>query len=179
MATRCVPPHLPHRRHARWTTSTGNSRPAALMSCACRTSPPISPLDRAGCTWSSWWMCTARRIVGWRVICSMQKDFVLDSVEQALYYRQPSAHALTHHSSRGSQYVSICYTRTLGPGRHTALSGQPGLQLRQRAAQAELIHCGGGCKTRGIRGAGHPAAGARVQLRPTAYADWGQPSGRI
>jgi transposase InsO family protein len=52
----------------------------------------------------------ARRIVGWRVSRSMQTDFVLDALEQALYERQPAAHVLTHHSDRGSQYVSIRYT---------------------------------------------------------------------
>ena len=31
----------------------------------------------------------ARRIVGWRVSSSMQTDFVLDALEQALYARQP------------------------------------------------------------------------------------------
>ena len=31
----------------------------------------------------------ARRIVGWRVSSSMQTDFVLDALEQALYARRP------------------------------------------------------------------------------------------
>ena len=44
----------------------------------------------------------ARRIVGWRVSRSMQTDFVLDALGR-LYERQPgAAHALTHHSDRGS-----------------------------------------------------------------------------
>lgn len=40
-------------------------------------------------------------------------DFVLDALEQTLYERQPAAHALTHYSDRGSQYVSIRYTERL------------------------------------------------------------------
>ena len=32
----------------------------------------------------------ARRIVGWRVSRTMQTDFVLDALEQALYKRQPA-----------------------------------------------------------------------------------------
>jgi hypothetical protein len=41
----------------------------------------------------------ARYIVGWRVSSSMQTDFVLDALEQALYARQPWRHGgLTHHS---------------------------------------------------------------------------------
>ena len=54
-----------------------------------------------------------RRIVGWRVSRTMQTDFVLDALEQALYERQPAANALVHHSDRGSQYLSIRYTERL------------------------------------------------------------------
>ena len=46
----------------------------------------------------------ARTIVGWRVSSSMQTDFVLDALEQALYARRPQRDdALVHHSDRGSQ----------------------------------------------------------------------------
>ena len=56
----------------------------------------------------------ARRIVGWRVSRSMQAQFVLDALEQALHDRQPVQDAgLVHHSDRGSQYVSIRYTERL------------------------------------------------------------------
>ena len=43
----------------------------------------------------------------------MQTDFVLDALEQALHNRQPDRGSLTHHSDRGSQYVSIRYTERL------------------------------------------------------------------
>lgn len=55
----------------------------------------------------------ARRIVGWRVSRTMQTDFVLDALEQALFDRQPTGNELIHHSDRGSQYVSIRYTERL------------------------------------------------------------------
>src|SRR5690606_28487443 len=65
-------------------------------------------------TWQGWVYVAfvidvfARRIVGWRVSDSMRTDFVLDALEQALYARRPGRDgALTHHSDRGSQYVSI------------------------------------------------------------------------
>ena len=46
----------------------------------------------------------ARRIVGWRVSSSMQTDFVLDALEQALYARRVERDGdLVHHSDRGSQ----------------------------------------------------------------------------
>lgn len=56
----------------------------------------------------------ANRIVGWKVSRSAKTDFVLDALEQALYARRPDRSGkLTHHSDRGSQYVSIRYTERL------------------------------------------------------------------
>ena len=41
----------------------------------------------------------ARRIVGWRVSRSMQAEFVLDALEQALHDRRPlQGSGLIHHS---------------------------------------------------------------------------------
>jgi putative transposase len=56
----------------------------------------------------------ARRIVGWRVSASLKTDFVLDALEQAIYERGgSSSHGLTHHSDRGTQYLSMRYTDRL------------------------------------------------------------------
>ena len=59
-------------------------------------------------TWQGWLYVAfvidvfARRIVGWRVSRSMQTDFVLDALEQALYDRHPAGdNSLIHHSDRG------------------------------------------------------------------------------
>src|SRR5690606_29364090 len=47
-------------------------------------------------TWQGWLYVAfivdvfARRIVGWRVSTTMQTDFVLDALEQALHDRRPS-----------------------------------------------------------------------------------------
>ena len=54
----------------------------------------------------------ARRIVGWRVSRTANAGFVLDALEQAVHQRQPGS-GLTHHSDRGSQYLSIKYTERL------------------------------------------------------------------
>jgi transposase InsO family protein len=71
-------------------------------------------------TWQGWVYVAfvvdvfSRRIVGWRQSSSMQTEFVLDALEQALYDRQPTANdALVHHSDRGSQYLSIRYSERL------------------------------------------------------------------
>jgi putative transposase len=56
----------------------------------------------------------ARRIVGWRVSSSLQTDFVLDALEQAIYERGgPDAAGLIYHSDRGTQYLSMRYTHRL------------------------------------------------------------------
>jgi transposase InsO family protein len=79
----------------------------------------------------------ARRIVGWRVSNSMQTDFVLDALEQALYARRPERDgALVHHSDRGSQYVSIRYSERLA---------EAGIEP---SVKAEIIHRRGPWKTR-------------------------------
>lgn len=54
----------------------------------------------------------ARRIVGWRVSCSMRTELVLDALEQALHARHTES-GLIHHSDHGSQYLSIRYTERL------------------------------------------------------------------
>ncbi|SMX50672.1 Integrase core domain protein [Maliponia aquimaris] len=44
----------------------------------------------------------------------MTTQFVLDALEQALWQRKPPGNkSLTHHSDRGSQYLSIRYTKRL------------------------------------------------------------------
>ena len=59
-------------------------------------------------TWQGWVYVAfvidvfSRRIVGWRQSSSMQTDFVLDALEQALYDRKPTEDdGLVHHSDRG------------------------------------------------------------------------------
>lgn len=56
----------------------------------------------------------ARRIVGWRASTSMTIQLVLDALEQAIWQRRPAMNkTLTHHSDRGSQYLSMKYTERL------------------------------------------------------------------
>lgn len=56
----------------------------------------------------------ARRIVGCKVSSSARTDVVLDALEQALHARRGDGDgALTRHSDRGVQYVSIRYTERL------------------------------------------------------------------
>ena len=98
----------------------------------------------------------ARYIVGWRVSSSMQTDFVLDALEQALYARRPEREgALVHHSDRGSQYVSIRYSERLSEAGIEPSVGSTGDSYDNALAEtinglykAELIHRRGPWKTR-------------------------------
>ncbi len=98
----------------------------------------------------------ARYIVGWRVSSSMQTDFVLDALEQALYARQPWRRGgLTHHSDRGSQYVSIRYSERLAEAGIEPSVGSTGDSFDNALAEtinglykAEVIHRRGPWKTR-------------------------------
>ena len=98
----------------------------------------------------------ARYIVGWRVSTSMQTDFVLDALEQALYARRPErGGALVHHSDRGSQYVSIRYSERLAEAGIEPSVGSTGDSYDNALAEtinglykAEIIHRRGPWKTR-------------------------------
>jgi transposase InsO family protein len=105
-------------------------------------------------TWQGWQYVAfvidvfARRIVGWRVSSSMRTDFVLDALEQALYARQPERdNSLSHHSDRGSQYVSIRYSERLAEAGVEPSVGSKGDSYDNALAEtinglykAELIH---------------------------------------
>jgi transposase InsO family protein len=112
-------------------------------------------------TWQGWVYVAfiidvyARRIVGWRVSRSMQTDFVLDALEQALYERQPDRDSLIHHSDRGPQYVSIRYTERLAEAGVEPSVGRRGDSYDNALAEtinglykAELIHRRAPWKTR-------------------------------
>ena len=105
-------------------------------------------------TWQGWLYVAfvvdvfARHIVGWRVSRTMNTDFVLDALEQALYARQPDkSEDLIHHSDRGSQYVSIRYTERLAEAGIDPSVGSKGDSYDNALAEtinglykAELIH---------------------------------------
>lgn len=91
----------------------------------------------------------SRYIVGWRVLKSLQTDIVLDALEQALWARG-KPHGVTHHSDRGSQYLSIKYTERLSEAGFNASVGSVGDSYDNALAEtinglykAELIHKSG------------------------------------
>ncbi|WP_420543025.1 IS3 family transposase [Serratia bockelmannii] len=87
----------------------------------------------------------AGTIVGWRVSSSMEARFVLDALEQALWSRRPTG--TTHHSDKGSQYVSLAYTQRLQEAELLASTGSTGDSYDNALAEsinglykAEVIH---------------------------------------
>jgi len=112
-------------------------------------------------TWQGWVYVAfvvdvfARRIVGWRLSSSMRTDFVLDALEQALYDRQPERDELTHHSDRGSQYVSIRYSERMAEAGIEPSVGSRGDSYDNALAETinglyktELVHRRGSWKTK-------------------------------
>ena len=113
-------------------------------------------------TWQGWLYVAfvidvfARRIVGWRVASTMNTDFVLDALEQALYARQGERDGqLIHHSDRGAQYVSIRYSERLAEAGIEPSVGSKGDSYDNALAEtinglykAEVIHRRGPWKTK-------------------------------
>ncbi|MCD0265094.1 IS3 family transposase, partial [Xanthomonas melonis] len=113
-------------------------------------------------TWQGWIYVAfvidvfARRIVGWKASSSMQTDFVLDALEQALYARKPvGPDRLIHHSDRGVQYVSIRYTERLAEAGLEPSVGSVGGSYDNALAEtinglykAEVIHRKSSWRTR-------------------------------
>jgi putative transposase len=56
----------------------------------------------------------SRKIVGWQVTDHLRAGLALDALEMAIFARKDQIGGeLVHHSDRGVQYTSICYTQRL------------------------------------------------------------------
>jgi putative transposase len=111
----------------------------------------------------------ANRIVGWKVSRSAKTDFVLDALEQALYERRPDRNnKLTHHSDRGSQYVSIRYTERLAEAGIEPSVGSVGDAYDN--ALAETIN--GLYKTEVIRRRSSWKTMEEVEMETLKWVDW-------
>lgn len=95
----------------------------------------------------------SRRIVGWRAMKHMRTDLILDALEQALWARG-KPRGVTHHSDRGSQYLSIAYSDRLKEAGFRASVGSVGDSYDNALAEtinglykAEVIHKDGPWKS--------------------------------
>jgi putative transposase len=56
----------------------------------------------------------SRMIVGWEVADNLRADLALSALEMAILSRREGLDGdLVHHSDRGVQYTSICYSKRL------------------------------------------------------------------
>jgi transposase InsO family protein len=110
----------------------------------------------------------ARRIVGWRVLRAAHAGFVLDALEQALHDRRPARGSLTHHSDKGSQYVSIRYTERLLEAGIEPSVGSVGDSYDNALAETVI----GLFKTEVIRRCGPWRSLEAVEYAALEWADW-------
>ena len=108
----------------------------------------------------------SRYIVGWRVMRSMETTLVSDALEQALHARgMPDG--LTHHSDRGSQYLSLRYSARLEEAGVKASVGTVGDSCDNALAESII----GLYKTEVIERQGWCGAGD-VELSTLEWVDW-------
>jgi putative transposase len=111
----------------------------------------------------------ARRIVGWRVSASLRTDFVLDALEQAIYERRGEAmDGLVHHSDRGTQYLSMCYTDRLADAGIAPSVGGRGDSYDNALAESVI----GLFKTEVIRRCGPWRHLEAVEFATLEWVDW-------
>jgi transposase InsO family protein len=111
----------------------------------------------------------ARRIVGWRVSASLQTDFVLDALEQAIYARcNDRADGLVHHSDRGTQYLSMRYTERLGEAGIAPSVGSRGDSYDNALAESII----GLFKTEVIQRLGPWRTVEAVEFATLTWVDW-------
>jgi putative transposase len=111
----------------------------------------------------------ARRIVGWRVSSSLQTDFVLDALEQAIYERRDDTPVgLVHHSDRGTQYLSMRYTDRLADAAIAPSVGSRGDSYDNALAESVI----GLFKTEVIRRKGPWRHLEAVEFATLEWVDW-------
>ena len=111
----------------------------------------------------------ARRIVGWRVSASLQTDFVLDALEQAIYDRRGHAlDGLVHHSDHGTQYLSMRYTDRLADAGIAPSVGSRGDSYDNALAESVI----GLFKTEVIRRLGPWRHLEAVEFATLTWVDW-------
>lgn len=109
----------------------------------------------------------ARRIVGWRVAKNMRTELVLDALEQAIWARGKPM-GVTHHSDRGSQYLSIRYSERLAEAGFEPSVGSKGDSYDNAMAESVI----GLYKTEVINHQGPWRTFESVEYTTLAWVDW-------
>jgi len=104
-----------------------------------------------------------------RVSASLQTDFVLDALEQAIYARRAQGTAgLVHHSDRSTQYLSIAVLPSPGGRRDGASVGSRSDSYDNALAESVI----GLFKTEVIRRHGPWRHLEAVEFATLAWVDW-------
>ena len=109
----------------------------------------------------------ARQVVGWRVSKNMRTDLVLDALEQAIWARG-RPRGVTHHSDRGSQYLSIRYSDRLAEAGFEPSVGSKGDSYDNAMAESVM----GLYKTEVINHRGPWKTFEEVELATLIWIDW-------
>ena len=109
----------------------------------------------------------ARRIVGWRVAKNMRTELVLDALEQAIWARGKPM-GVTHHSDRGSQYLSIRYGERLAEAGFEPSVGSKGDSYDNAMAESVI----GLFKTEVINHQGPWRTFESVEYATLVWVDW-------
>lgn len=113
--------------------------------------------------------CFARRIVGWRASRSLRTDLCLDALEHAIWARKDGdLNNLVHHSDRGSQFLSICYTERVADVGATSSVGSRGDSYDNALAESVI----GLFKTELIRNKGPWKGLDDLEIATLEWVDW-------
>jgi putative transposase len=111
----------------------------------------------------------SRFIAGWRVSNSLHAELALDALEMAIWRRRrQDLSGLIHHSDRGVQYLSICYTERLADAGAVRSVGSRGDSYDNALAEA----VNGLYKAEVIRKNGPWRSFEQVELATAQWVDW-------
>lgn len=114
----------------------------------------------------------SRRIVGWRAATTMTTDFVLDTLEHAIWTRSQSGvhdlSGLVHHTDAGSQYTSFAFTTRLLEAGVDASVGSVGDAYDNALAESQI----GIYKTELIRPEGPWRDVEHVEIETLNWVHW-------
>lgn len=110
----------------------------------------------------------SRFIVGWALATHLKTELPLEALEMAIWRRDAALDGLVHHSDRGSQYTSICYTERLDDAGIAPSVGSVGDAYDNALAETTM----GLYKTELIKRSGPWRTPEQVELATLEWIDW-------
>ncbi len=110
----------------------------------------------------------SRFIVGWALATRLKTELPLEALEMAIWRRDAAFDGLVHHSDRGSQYTSICYTERLDDAGIAPSVGSVGDSYDNALAETTI----GLYKTELLKRKGPWRTPEQVELATLEWIDW-------